>query len=220
MRGRPLWVFSVICSAALAAPSAAFAHGLHGQAQTIPEFVWLGIRHMVGGWDHLLFIAGIVILARSSLRRAAKLISLFVLGHSLTLLVATLAGWQINPHAVDALIALSVAYIGLRILRGRPTEWRLTSATIFAFGLAHGLGLSTRLQEIALPGGDALVARILAFNIGVEIGQLSALAALVGIAMILTRATPDRRAFEAAVGAAAFTLVAVGLLAAAILSLS
>ena len=81
---------------ALALPSAAAAHGIHAtSAESIPEFVWLGIRHMLDGWDHLLFIAGIVILAREW-KLAAKLISLFVAGHSTTLLVATLAGWQLN----------------------------------------------------------------------------------------------------------------------------
>jgi hypothetical protein len=72
MRGRPISIFILICFWALVAPSAAFAHGLPSEAQTIPEFVWLGIRHMVGGWDHLLFIAGIVILARNSLRSPAE----------------------------------------------------------------------------------------------------------------------------------------------------
>jgi len=80
---------------------------------------------MVGGWDHLLFIAGIVVLAGAALR-AAKLISFFVLGHSTTLLVATLAGWRLNADAVDVAIAISVAYIGWRILRGRPEEWNWT----------------------------------------------------------------------------------------------
>ncbi len=75
---------------------------------------------MVGGWDHLLFIAGVVLLA-GQLFRAAKLVSLFVAGHSLTLLIATLAGWRFNPELVDVLIALSLAYIGWRILAGRPS---------------------------------------------------------------------------------------------------
>jgi hydrogenase/urease accessory protein HupE len=174
MRGRPVPALLIVCFIALAIPGAASAHGLHGEAQTIPGFIWLGVRHMIGGWDHVLFIAGIVLLAREA-RLAAKLISVFVLGHSVTLLLATLAGWQINANVVDAVIAASVAYIGLRILRGRPTVWAPTVLTIFAFGLVHGLGLSTRVQTITLPEGGALVARILAFNVGVEIGQLLAL---------------------------------------------
>lgn len=169
---------------------------------------------MVGGWDHLLFIAGVVVLAGGILR-AAKLISLFVLGHSTTLLVATLAGWRLNADAVDVVIAISVAYIGWRILRGRPTEWRWTALAIFGFGLVHGLGLSTRLQDIALPSGGALVARILAFNLGVEIGQLLALSIIVGLGMLMLRYRPRLKAGRSY---AAGSLVAVGLVAAAIFS--
>jgi hydrogenase/urease accessory protein HupE len=197
MRGRPVPALLIVCFIALAIPGAASAHGLHGEAQTIPGFIWLGVRHMIGGWDHVLFIAGIVLLAREA-RLAAKLISVFVLGHSVTLLLATLAGWQINANVVDAVIAASVAYIGLRILRGRPTVWAPTVLTIFAFGLVHGLGLSTRVQTITLPEGGALVARILAFNVGVEIGQLIALAVIL-IAMSYWRKTSSflRHAYTA-----------------------
>src|SRR5215203_4024385 len=129
VRGR-LFVFNAICFAALAAPSTALAHGIHGEAETIPEFVRLGIRHMVGGWDHLLFILGIVFLAGQPLR-AAKLVSLFVLGHSLTLLIATLAGWRANAGVVDVVIALSLAFVGWRIYAGRPRIWSGTQLAVF-----------------------------------------------------------------------------------------
>lgn len=179
--------FALVLIVALAGPGVASAHGLHGgSATSIPDYVWLGIRHIVGGWDHLLFIVGIVLLVRNT-ARAAKLITLFVAGHSTTLLIATLAGWELNASVVDVVIALSVAYIGWRVLRGMPQRWAPTAVAILAFGFVHGLGLSTRLQELALPSGGALVARIFAFNIGVEIGQLSALAALVGLGVLITR---------------------------------
>jgi hydrogenase/urease accessory protein HupE len=209
---RRLLTLALAAAAALALPASALAHGVHGEAQTIPEFIWLGIRHMVGGWDHLLFIAGIVLLARSFLR-AAKLISLFVAGHSTTLLVATLAGWNLNPDAVDVVIALSVAYIGWRNLRGPPSDWRSTGAIIFAFGLIHGLGLSTRLQELPLPEGGALVARILAFNLGVEIGQLLALAVIVVGAVLVMRPWPGlrRTGRYAALGLISFGVIAAGI---------
>ena len=199
---------------ALVIPSEAWAHGIAAGAETIPEFVWLGIRHMVGGWDHLLFIAGIVVLAGAALR-AAKLISFFVLGHSTTLLVATLAGWRLNADAVDVAIAISVAYIGWRILRGRPEEWNWTVLTIFGFGLVHGLGLSTRLQDLVLPSGGALVARILAFNLGVEVGQLLALSVIVGLGLLALKYRPR---LEGGRPYAAGSLVAVGVVAAAIFS--
>lgn len=105
---------------------------------------------------------------------------MFVAGHSLTLLVATLAGWQVDAAVVDAIIVASVAYIGVRIVRGPPQRWEPTVVAIFLFGLAHCLGLSTRLQELPLPDGGALVTRIVAFNIGVEIGQLAALSLMAG----------------------------------------
>ena len=188
MRLRPFFPL-LVALLALALPTSAAAHGIHAtSAESIPEFVWLGIRHMLGGWDHLLFIAGIVVLAREW-KLAAKLISLFVAGHSTTLLVATLAGWRLDAEAVDVVIAASVAYVGWRILQGRPERWGPTAVAI-SFGLVHGLGLSTRLQDLDLPEGGALVARILAFNLGVEIGQLIALSVLVGAGLLAVRFVP------------------------------
>jgi hypothetical protein len=199
----------------LGLPSAASAHGIHGEAETIPEFVRLGIRHMALGWDHLLFIAGVVLLAGNAMR-AAKLVSLFVAGHSLTLLVATLAGWNVSAELVDVFIALSLVYVGWRILGGRPTRWLATGLAVFAFGLVHGLGLSTRLQELPLPEGGPLVARILAFNVGVELGQLAALSVIVGIAYGIRNVLAGRLQDIRVAGAA---LLALGLTAASVLAL-
>lgn len=218
-----LVVLVCVLVVALMLPSAAFAHGIGAEAdRPAPGYVALGFRHMLGGWDHLLFILGIVLLARDAWR-AGKLISLFVLGHSLTLLVASLAGWTVNPELVDVLIALSVAYVGVRILRGAPQDWRITGGVIFAFGLAHGLGLSTRLQDIALPHGAALVARVLAFNVGVELGQLSFLAAVGAVVLAGRRLVPRSasvlRLAPAAVAPAAVALVLVGTAAAGVLGL-
>jgi hydrogenase/urease accessory protein HupE len=214
MRGRPLLrALTLLCLLVLAAPSAALAHGIHGEAETIPEFIRLGIRHMVGGWDHLLFIAGVVLLAAQPLR-AVKLVSLFVLGHSLTLLIATLAGWQLDAELVDVVIALSLAYVGWRIIAGRPTIWLGTQLAVFGFGLVHGLGLSSRLQEQPLSEGGRLVADILAFNLGVEIGQLAVLSVIVAIGVLV-----ERRAGHLLPPAryAGIGLAAVGLIAAAAL---
>jgi hypothetical protein len=170
---------------------------------------------MVAGWDHLLFIAGVVLLA-GQLFRAAKLVSLFVAGHSLTLLIATLAGWRLNAELVDVVIALSLAYVSLRIIAGRPNVWTGTQLAVFGFGLVHGLGLSSRLQEQPLPGGGRLVADILAFNLGVEIGQLAVLSVVVALGVLVKRRAarwlPPAR--YAGIGFAA-----VGLLAAATLGL-
>jgi hydrogenase/urease accessory protein HupE len=190
-RVRGLSAAALATAVALIAPAAAHAHGLSvddDPNRALIQYVILGFEHMALGWDHLLFIIGMVLLAPNA-KTAAKLVSLFVVGHSLTLLVATLAGWQVSPLAVDVVIALSVVYVGVLGVLGGPKDWRLTSFIVFAFGLIHGLGLATRLQDIALPE-DGLVIRILLFNVGLELGQLSVLLVVVALWKLLTRAVP------------------------------
>ena len=172
-----------------------------------------GVPAHGSGMDHLLFITGVVLLA-DSVARAAKLISLFVLGHSITLLAATIAGWQLNATLVDVVIALSVAYVGVQGVRGRPPNWRVTGTVVFAFGLVHGLGLSTRLQDLGLPD-TGVVGRVVRFNVGVELGQLVALSVIVAVGTLLVRRIP-RSAAVSRVGFGA--LVAAGLVAAVVLS--
>jgi hypothetical protein len=179
---------ALACAGSLILPAAAAAHGLAGgydPSRPVPEYLWLGFWHMVAGWDHLLFIAGVVLLSES-VRTAAKLISLFAAGHSLTLLTATLAGWRLDPTLVDAVIALSLVYVGVQGLRGRPENMRAFGAVVFGFGLVHGLGLSTRLQDLGLPDGGIII-RVVLFNVGVEVGQLLALAVMVGVGMLVVR---------------------------------
>jgi hydrogenase/urease accessory protein HupE len=161
----------------------ASAHGIGGGGETVGDFVWLGFTHMLLGWDHLLFVGGVVLLA-GQVRRAAKLISLFALGHSTTLIIATLAEWRINAVLVDVVIALSVVFVGVVGVIGRPRRWRGFAAVVLGFGLIHGLGLSTRLQDLGLPG-DGLIPRVLAFNVGVELGQLLAVVAMFMIGDVL-----------------------------------
>jgi hydrogenase/urease accessory protein HupE len=206
----------VALGALLLAPAAGSAHalfGAHDPNRPLLDYVSLGFQHMVGGWDHLLFIAGVVLLA-GSVRTAAKLITLFVAGHSLTLLVATLAGWQLNATAVDVVIALSLVYVGVQGWRGRPADLRLTGAIVFTFGLAHGLGLSTRLQDLGLPE-SGLVERIVLFNVGVELGQLVALGVIVGLGTLAVRWRRPAPGSERLVFGA---LAATGLVAAGVLS--
>ena len=167
-----------------------FAHGITGRATNLStfEYVPLGIEHMLLGWDHLLFVLGIVLLAGRP-RRAAKLISLFVLGHSLTLVAGTLLEWRISPAFVDGVIALSVVFVAVLGLRGRPEDWTATGAAIFGFGLVHGLGLSTRLQDLGIPDAG-LLGKTIAFNIGLEIGQLLAVLVMVGVIRTLAPRIP------------------------------
>ncbi len=166
----------------MAVASPAAAHGIGGEAadRSIPGFIPVGIEHMLLGWDHLLFVAGVVLVARE-VRLAAKLISLFVLGHSTTLIAATLAGWRVDPDTVDVVIALSVVFVAGIGIFGRPERFRLFGAAVVGFGLIHGLGLATRFQDIGVPE-DGELWRVIAFNIGIEIGQLTAIAAMAAIA--------------------------------------
>lgn len=185
------WVLRV-AGALLATVGLAFtpwpvhAHGIGGDAsdRSIWGFMPLGIEHMLLGWDHLLFIGGVVLLARGW-RRAAKMITLFVLGHSTTLIVATLAGWRVSPGAVDVVIALSVVFVGAVGLFVPKINWSVFGYVVLTFGLIHGLGLSTRLQDLGLPE-DGVLWRVIAFNVGIEIGQLTAIMGAVAIAAVIS----------------------------------
>jgi hydrogenase/urease accessory protein HupE len=139
------------------------------------EFILIGITHMITGYDHLLFIFGVVFLL-SSFKEVVRYVSLFTLGHSITLIFATFNSITINYFLIDAIIALSVCYIGLVNLNVLSKYTKLISmyTMIFIFGLIHGLGLSTRLQELPL-NKEELLLNILSFNIGIEIGQILAL---------------------------------------------
>jgi hydrogenase/urease accessory protein HupE len=151
------------------------------------EFILIGITHMITGYDHLLFIFGVVFLL-SSFKEVVKYVSLFTLGHSITLILATFNSITINYFLIDAIIALSVCYIGLINLNVLSKYTKLLSmyTMIFIFGLIHGLGLSTRLQELSL-NKDELLLNILSFNIGIEIGQVLALSVALFILSFIKR---------------------------------
>lgn len=206
------------CAISVALPAAASAHGLGAEAanRSTLEFVPTGIEHMLLGWDHLLFVFGVILVA-GEVRRAAKLISLFALGHSLTLILATLAGWTLSATAVDVVVAFSVVMVGVLAIRGRPTDWRPIGAGVFLFGLIHGLGLATRFHDLGVPD-DGLLGKVIAFNVGIEVGQLLAIGIVAGIAFVLIntlRRKPTARLVQG-FGAA---LVFVGLIGASVLVL-
>lgn len=146
-------------------------------------YLYLGAKHMVTGYDHLLYLAG-VIFYLSRFREIAAYVSLFALGHSLTLLYGVLSGTLISPFLVDAIIGLSVAYKALENLKF--ISWVNPKTAVFVFGLVHGFGLSTKLQDLAL-SRDGLVANMIAFNVGVEIGQILALLMLFAMLSWLRR---------------------------------
>ena len=170
--------------AALAVPAAALAHGVAGgdaayvassRGVNVFPFMYLGAKHMVTGYDHLLFLAGVIFFLYR-LKDVALYVTLFAIGHSTTLLAGVLGGIHANAYIVDAIIGLSVAYKAFENLGGfRRLGWQLDPRfAVLAFGFAHGFGLATKLQELAL-SPDGLAANLVSFNVGVELGQLAAL---------------------------------------------
>ena len=174
-------------------PTPVHAHGVsEGDAQFVQSndgpavgpFLYLGAKHMVTGYDHLLFLIGVIFFLYR-LKDIALYVSLFTIGHSVTLLAGVLGGLQANAYVIDAIIGLSVVYKGFENVNGFKRFFGFTidtRAAVLVFGLFHGLGLATKLQEFTL-AQDGLVANILSFNIGVEIGQILA---LTGVLLVLS----------------------------------
>ena len=149
------------------------------------QYIGLGATHMLTGYDHLLFLLGVVFFL-TSFKDIAKFVTVFTLGHCLTLIFATFFQITWNYYLIDAVIALSVIYKGFDNNGGFQKYFDSNSPNllwaVFLFGLLHGFGLSTRLQQ--LPLGDdntSMLLRILSFNLGVEIGQIAALTVMVGV---------------------------------------
>jgi hypothetical protein len=160
---------------------ASFVESTKGAA--IGPFLYLGAKHMVTGYDHLLFLIGVIFFLYRP-KDVVQYVSLFTLGHSITLLLGVLGGVRANPYMIDAVIALSVVYKAFdnmdgfkRFLGFEPNA----KIAVFIFGLFHGFGLATKLQELVL-SKNGLITNILSFNVGVEIGQVLALSAvLIGL---------------------------------------
>jgi HupE / UreJ protein len=163
------------------------AHGVSSQDEAFLEgvkgfnffpYLYLGAKHMFTGYDHLLFLAGVIFFLYR-MQDIALYVSLFAIGHSITLLIGVLGGIVANPFIVDAIIGISVVYKGFENIGGfrRLGITIDTRAAVFLFGLAHGFGLSTKLQDMRL-SQDGIVPNIISFNIGVELGQIAALAVI------------------------------------------
>ena len=196
----------VLSLALLLLPAIAFAHNVskrdaaYVQSNTgaaIGPFLYLGAKHMVTGYDHLLFLVGVIFFLYK-LKDVVQYVSLFTIGHSLTLLGGVLGGVHANPFLIDAIIGFSVVYKAFdnmggfkRIFGFQPN----TRIAVLIFGLFHGFGLATKLQEFALPK-TGLVTNIVSFNAGVEIGQILALTAvLIVLSFWRTRSGFLRHAF-------------------------
>ncbi|MEQ1885549.1 MAG: HupE/UreJ family protein [Bryobacteraceae bacterium] len=184
----------------LASSLPAFAHNVAAKdaeflkqnagAQIIP-FVYLGAKHMVTGYDHLLFLLGVIFFLYR-MKDVAVYVTCFAVGHSITLLTGVLTGIHLNPFIVDAIIGLSVVYKAFDNLDGFRTLFGFqpnTKATVLMFGLFHGFGLATKLQELSL-SKEGLVGNMLSFNLGVEFGQLIALSVIL-LFMTMWRRTSD-----------------------------
>lgn len=152
------------------------------------QYVGLGATHMLSGYDHLLFLFGVVFFL-TTFKDIAKFVTVFTLGHCITLIFGTFLQITWNYYLVDALIAISVIYKGFDNNGGFQKHFGIASPNllvmVFGFGLLHGFGLSTRLQQ--LPLGDdktSILLRILSFNVGVEIGQIAALTVMLALLAI------------------------------------
>ncbi len=178
----------------------AFAHGVEaGDKGYIQEtsgiafwpFVYLGAKHMVTGYDHLLFLFGVIFFLYK-MKDIGIYVTMFAVGHSVTLLAGVLANVSVSSYLVDVIIGLSVVYKALDNM-GAYQRWfgfqPDTRGATLVFGLFHGLGLATKLQDFEM-SADGLVVNLIAFNIGVELGQLLALGAIL-IAMGFWRKTPS-----------------------------
>jgi len=161
---------------------AVFLQSIRGAA--IGPLLYLGAKHMVTGYDHLAFLVGVVFFLYR-MKDVVQYVSLFTIGHSVTLLVGVLGGVRANPYLIDAVIGLSVVYKAFDNIDGFTYFFGFQPnprAAVLLFGLFHGFGLATKLQDFALsPNG--LVTNIVSFNVGVEIGQVIA---LTGVLAVLT----------------------------------
>jgi len=172
------------------------------------RYMWLGATHMLSGYDHLAFVFGIIFFL-STFRDIAKYVTAFTLGHSVTLIYATFNNIQLNYFLIDAVIALSVCYIAFSNIDGfrkylniEPPNMLLM---IVSLGLIHGFGLSTRLQELPL-SEDSLLLNIISFNVGIELGQVSALALM----LLLIAAWRKRHSFQTFSLVANYGLILMG----------
>jgi HupE/UreJ protein len=153
-------------------------------------YLYLGAKHMVTGYDHLMFLFG-VIFYLTTLRSVALYVSLFAIGHSITLIFGVLTDIQVNVYIIDAIIGLSVVYKAFDNLGGFERFFGISAnnrSAVFIFGLFHGFGLATKLQEMTL-SEDGLLANLLSFNLGVELGQIIALIYLLLLLSISQRIT-------------------------------
>ena len=162
-----------------------FAHGVDDKTKiflmdnngsAFMPFLYIGSKHMLTGYDHLLFLVGVIFFLYKP-KEILLYVSLFTIGHSITLLLGVMFDLHVNAYLIDAIIALSIVYKGFDNLGGFQKYFKFqpnTKIAVLIFGLFHGLGLATKLQEFNF-NKESLLTNLIGFNIGVEIGQFLAL---------------------------------------------
>ena len=210
----------VLLVAGLLFPGSASAHNVSkrdaafvqlNEGAAIVPFLYLGAKHMVTGYDHLAFLVGVIFFLYR-MKDIVLYVSLFTIGHSITLLAGVLGGIHANPYVIDAIIGLSVVYKAFDNMDGFKRLFGFqpnTKLAVLIFGLFHGFGLATKLQELDL-ARNGLVTNILSFNVGVEAGQVLALTAvLIALSIWRTRSGFFRYALatNSALMAVGFVLV-------------
>lgn len=218
MSKRIVLFFVILGLVAALVPGSAIAHNVStrdakfvqsNDGVAIFPFIYLGAKHMVTGYDHLAFLVGVIFFLYR-LKDVVLYVSLFTLGHSITLLAGVLGGIHANSNLVDAIIGFSVVYKAFDNMGGFTKLFGFqpnTRLAVLIFGLFHGFGLATKLQELDL-SRNGLIANIFSFNVGVEIGQVLALTAVL-IALSIWR---THRGFLRHALATNTALMVVGLL--------
>ncbi|TDE13238.1 MULTISPECIES: HupE/UreJ family protein [Dyadobacter] len=184
MMHKKLLFFSLTCLLSLASSSIS-AHGVDVKTKSflignegaafIP-FLYIGAKHMITGYDHILFLVGVIFFLYKP-KDILVYVSFFTIGHSLTLLLGVLSNTSINAYLIDAIIAFSIVYKGFDNLGGFKKIFGVqpnTKAAVLIFGLFHGFGLASKLQDFKF-GKEGLITNLIGFNIGVEIGQFLSL---------------------------------------------
>jgi hypothetical protein len=216
-----LSIMIVLVVAGLLFPGAVSAHNVSkrdasfvqsNKGAAIFPFMYLGAKHMVTGYDHLAFLVGVIFFLYK-LKDIVQYVSLFTLGHSITLLAGVLGGIHADPYVIDAIIGLSVVYKAFDNMDGFKRLFGFepnTKIAVLIFGLFHGFGLATKLQELDL-SRSGLVTNIVSFNVGVEIGQVLALTAvLIALSFWRTRSGFFRYAFATNTALMVVGMVLVG----------
>lgn len=171
----------------LSLPFLALAHDVSGGDRELLEtggllaYIWVGAKHMLTGYDHLLFLVGVIFFFKE-FKQIVRFITAFTIGHSMTLITATYLHFAVNEYLIDAIIGLSVFYKGFENLGLFQKVFKVNPPhllnMVFVFGLIHGLGLSARLQSFTV-NQEGIFVKIISFNLGVELGQIVALIPIV-----------------------------------------